>query len=135
MTAPSTPGKVVVYRLDTGEAFERWPVDAREMLATGAYTRTAPGSAGGAIQAPPAPTPDPVPHVAAAKAAMANHPHALINREPEPAPAAIPPAEVPAPTPAPVPEWPMKWTPERYLERNPNGPNADLARAVLAARQ
>lgn len=35
-------GKVVLYFRETGERFERWSVDAREMLATGAYTLDAP---------------------------------------------------------------------------------------------
>lgn len=31
-------GKVIVYDRATGAALERWPVDAQELLATGAYT-------------------------------------------------------------------------------------------------
>ncbi len=38
-------GKVVLYHASTGERFERWPVDAREMLATGAYTTDTPDAA------------------------------------------------------------------------------------------
>ena len=30
-----------------------------------------------------------------------------------------------------VPEWPLKLTPERYLELHPEGPNAELARQIL----
>lgn len=140
MTQPSTPGKVLVYKKD-GEVFERWPVDAREMVATGDYTHEAPTGAGG-VTAPPAPAPDPVPHKTAAEKALAEHPHNLINRQPEPPPAAIPPPEAPAiasapPAPAPSapePEWKLKVTPEAYLNRNPDGPNAELALAVIAAR-
>ncbi|WP_373069755.1 hypothetical protein [Gemmatimonas sp.] len=38
MTTPAHAGKWVLYDRTTGAAFWRWPVDAREMLATGAYT-------------------------------------------------------------------------------------------------
>ena len=39
MSLPRTQdGKVVLYDASTGERFARWPIDAREMLATGAYT-------------------------------------------------------------------------------------------------
>ena len=31
------PNKVIVFHKETGEAFERWPIDAREMLAEGSY--------------------------------------------------------------------------------------------------
>lgn len=31
------PGKVLVYHRQTGERLERWPVDAKELLATGEY--------------------------------------------------------------------------------------------------
>ncbi len=71
--------KVIVYRLKDGEAFVRWPVDAREMLATGDYTTEDPsvqgepskGEEAGEKVAEPV---DPVPHVAAAKkAAEAEH--------------------------------------------------------------
>lgn len=34
----------------------------------------------------------------------------------------------------PVPEWPLKTPPEDYLERSPDGPNADLARQIIAAQ-
>ena len=30
-----------------------------------------------------------------------------------------------------APEWPLKTDPETYLERNPDGPKADLARKIL----
>lgn len=33
-----------------------------------------------------------------------------------------------------VPEWTLKTPPEEYLEKHPDGPNAELARRVLAAR-
>lgn len=45
-TSDRTPeGKVVLIRASTGERFERWPVDAREMLATGEYTQGQPDPA------------------------------------------------------------------------------------------
>lgn len=31
-------------------------------------------------------------------------------------------------------EWTLKTSPEEYLEKHPDGPNAELARSVLAAR-
>jgi hypothetical protein len=38
-TFARTPeGKVVLFRTSTGDRFERWPVDARDMLASGDYT-------------------------------------------------------------------------------------------------
>ena len=43
MTNPSTPGKVIVIHTETGEEHERWPIDAREMIATGEYEQK-PGS-------------------------------------------------------------------------------------------
>ena len=133
MNQPSTPGKVIIYHVETGEAFERWPIDAREMLSTGDYTQEVPGGAKGGTGAPPAPPLDPVPHVKAAEEALKDHPHKVINREPEPPPAAIPPPEEPA-APAPADEelvWTLKTKPEQYLKRNPNGPNAELARKIL----
>jgi hypothetical protein len=33
-----------------------------------------------------------------------------------------------------VPEWPLETDPETYLERYPDGPNADLARQILDAQ-
>ena len=39
MTAERTPdGKVVLFLKSTGQRFERWPVDAREMMNTGDYS-------------------------------------------------------------------------------------------------
>ena len=39
MTPERTPeGKQVIYTVSTGQRVVRWPVDARSMLATGAYT-------------------------------------------------------------------------------------------------
>jgi hypothetical protein len=38
-------GKVILFRISTGDAFERWPVDARDMLATGDYTTDPPKTA------------------------------------------------------------------------------------------
>lgn len=38
MGLPKTPdGKVELFAISTGQRFERWPVDARDMLASGAY--------------------------------------------------------------------------------------------------
>jgi hypothetical protein len=77
MTSPSTQGKkVVLYDCVTGERFVRWPVDAREMLATGAYSTEpvaveTPLDADALTAAIGVPAgidvPDPVPHVAAAE--------------------------------------------------------------------
>ena len=33
-----------------------------------------------------------------------------------------------------LPEWPLETEPEDYLERYPDGPNSELARQILAAR-
>lgn len=43
MTAPRTSGKVVLHHAETGEQIERWPVDAREILARGGWSLTADG--------------------------------------------------------------------------------------------
>jgi hypothetical protein len=62
-------GKVVVYSRTTGERFVRWPVDARDMMASGAYTTDAPdGAETLESSAPVAPPPDPVPPVTQAVA-------------------------------------------------------------------
>ena len=52
MTAPALgitlePGsqKVLVYNVETGEASQHWPIDAREMLATGEWTLERPEGA------------------------------------------------------------------------------------------
>jgi hypothetical protein len=37
-------GKVVLYHKETGEAIERWAVDAREILKFGSYTTEPPGT-------------------------------------------------------------------------------------------
>ena len=37
------PNKVLVFHKETGEAFGRWPIDAREMLAQGDYQMHPPG--------------------------------------------------------------------------------------------
>lgn len=43
MTPERTPeGKAVLYEASTGRRFERWPVDARDLLATGGYTTDPP---------------------------------------------------------------------------------------------
>lgn len=53
---------MVVYHVDTGTRFERWPVDAMGMLGTGAYTTDVPE--GAECETPAvAVAPDPVPHV------------------------------------------------------------------------
>lgn len=41
-TTFSPEGKVVVYDRATGQRLERWPVDARELLATGGFTADTP---------------------------------------------------------------------------------------------
>lgn len=38
----SPEGKVVLYDRATGQRLERWPVDARELLATGGFTADTP---------------------------------------------------------------------------------------------
>ena len=162
--APRTPGKWVVYLIETGERFERWPIDAKGMLATGAYTRKVPGT-GVAGPLPVAPGLDPksikpgvnpVPHVAAAEKALETSPHKLMQEQPQEAPVEVgpgnpPPETVAAPSqpvatqeqgeevavtePA-LPEWTMpSYTPERYLKRWPEGPQAELARAIVERQQ
>lgn len=42
--------------------------------------------------------------------------------------------EVSTTPPTPTDSWPLKMTPEVYLERYPSGPNAELARSVIAGR-
>ena len=43
--APLAPalGKVTIYDAHTGAAIDRWPVDAREMIASGAFLWAPPG--------------------------------------------------------------------------------------------
>jgi hypothetical protein len=41
--AVAGPNKVLIFHKETGEAFERWPIDAREMLAQGSYQMHPPG--------------------------------------------------------------------------------------------
>lgn len=61
------PLRWTVYHVETGEPVEAWPVDARELVATGEYTFTAPagvGSAPSGDEAQTAPEPDmPAPDV------------------------------------------------------------------------
>jgi hypothetical protein len=52
-TTFSPEGKVVLYDRATGQRLERWPVDARELLATGGFTADTP--------IPEAPTPHAAP--------------------------------------------------------------------------
>jgi hypothetical protein len=69
-TFARTPeGKVVLFRTSTGDRFERWPVDARDMLASGDYTlgepsappvATAPVAASAPVTLAGAPTQNPV---------------------------------------------------------------------------
>ena len=128
--APSTPGKWVLFSKETGERFERWPIDGKAMLACGAYTRDVPGTGETAGPLPVSPglnpasiTPgvDPVPHVAAAEKALDTSPYKLMHpkeeAEPEIAEASV---------------WTLpNYSPEKYLERWPNGPKAELARSIL----
>ncbi|HKO19920.1 MAG TPA: hypothetical protein VJU82_13635 [Acidobacteriaceae bacterium] len=37
-------GKVKLYNMETGEVIERWPVDAREIVAAGGWAYTPDGS-------------------------------------------------------------------------------------------
>lgn len=61
-TLPRTPeGKLVVYERATGHRLERFPVDARDMLASGDYTTDDPsGESGEPPAVPEAPAPEPV---------------------------------------------------------------------------
>ena len=161
--APSMPGKWVLFSKETGERFERWPIDGKAMLACGAYTRDVPGTGETAGPLPVSPglnpasiTPgvDPVPHVAAAEKALDTSPYKLMHpkakEEPEPEAPSVPsgwmedavgppdpigePGEE-GPTGMPKTEAPAwtssNYTPEKYLERWPNGPKADLARSIV----
>jgi hypothetical protein len=74
-------GKVVVRNKDTGEELERWPIDAREMVATGNWETDAQfikartvGTGEGAYNPP-----SPVPHLDEAEALLKASPHALMN--------------------------------------------------------
>ena len=76
--------KIRLKHAQTGEAVERWPVDAREMIASGDWVAEDPmfqqkvvGIGSGGYEAPK------LPHVAAAEAAVAQSPHNLVNAEPE----------------------------------------------------
>ena len=56
-------GKVTLYHVETGEAIERWPVDARGMVAHGEYTLEPPSSEEGApavVESVPEPQGTPV---------------------------------------------------------------------------
>lgn len=71
---PSGALKILIWSKETGEEFERWPIDARAMLASGHYTTTNPGAPEEtSATSVGAPEPDenvdevdPVPHVTAA---------------------------------------------------------------------
>lgn len=41
---PNGTRKEAVYQVSTGQAFEVWPVDARELVASGEYVRERPSS-------------------------------------------------------------------------------------------
>ena len=43
---PSGALKILIWNKETGEEYERWPIDARAMLASGHYTTTNPNEAG-----------------------------------------------------------------------------------------
>lgn len=45
MFSRTPEGKVVLFRISTGERFVRWPVDAQDMLASGDYTTDPPKTA------------------------------------------------------------------------------------------
>ena len=60
MTPTRTPdGKVVLYHAETGERFVRFPVDARAMLQTGAYTTEPTDTASVTVAVPPDASPAP----------------------------------------------------------------------------
>lgn len=127
MTFPerTSEGKVALYRVSDGQRFVRWPIDARDMLASGSYTVVPPNApetdssssatASVATAQEPGPQgvrtvtagqffaeqrandvrPDPVPHVAAALAQSA-------AQSPTGAPLVVAPSDAPAPLSAPV---------------------------------
>ena len=156
--APRTPGKWVLYRKSDGKRFERWPVDAKGMLSTGVYTREVPGTGvAGPMPVHPGLDPksitptgqDPVPHVAAAEQALESSPFKLMHNKPQEIPR-VPevdeqPPEEPVVAATELVEhleadeslgWVMpSYTPEKYLRRWPKGPQAELARAVIAQQQ
>jgi len=45
-SVPPATGKVTVYDVSTGAALERWPVDARVLIASGAFAWSPPGAGG-----------------------------------------------------------------------------------------
>jgi len=62
---PDHAGRVTLYDRTTGHRLERWPVDARELLATGGFT-TDPSSLATAAPVPvPSVVESPAPDVAA----------------------------------------------------------------------
>jgi hypothetical protein len=65
------PGKQTLYHRATGTVIERWPVDAAELLATGAYT-TDPSEAASADAVPVPPVVEEVAPVEVAEAASAD---------------------------------------------------------------
>lgn len=102
-------GKVVLWHRETGQRFERWPVDAREMTATGAYTYDAPAGRPpeqGATPEERGLVETPQPQVIGLAAERRSR---LME------------------------QWDKTVSPEAYLERWPDGPNADLAREIIAA--
>ena len=63
-------GKVVLYDASTGERFARWPIDAREMLATGAYTTDTLQATNGVATVPVTTRGEPLPVVPAVPGAL-----------------------------------------------------------------
>jgi len=59
MFGQNPTGKVTIYHAVTGEAIERWPVDARGMVAHGEYTLTPPASTEGASEVAAESVPEP----------------------------------------------------------------------------
>lgn len=91
--------KVIIFRKKDGEPFERWPVDAREMLATGEYTARDPSGVvpeGTVVEPeqPPEAAHDPAPQVKEAKekAAREHSPGVPLNATTESTPEAGKPA-------------------------------------------
>lgn len=105
MILERTPeGKVVLYRTSDGQRFVRWPIDARDMLASGEYTAVPPNAPGqdSSTSDTATVTPaqeygavDPVPHVAEALALSA-------AQSPTGAPLVVAPNDGPPPVARPV---------------------------------
>lgn len=102
-------GMWVLYHGQTGQRIERWPVDARGMIECGEYTTTPPEDA----EPVEAPSPE---DEGVVRTEGGTVPGALAERR----------SRLMA-------EWnqQQKMTPEAYLGRWPDGPNADLAREIV----